>query len=182
MTSTNTPHDEDPIRTDEDGVAIYKLAFDEGLRRLEHQDSEVNVARTRLLQLLTVVTAATAFLGAAGLKSTLIDRSGAFYVFAVAGTGLYMILLVQAYLALQPLKGWIIETSPKVLIQDYADKTAQPGPASVAETYRSLALHYQTYAESNEHLLARLRQQLVRAIIIGGIQVVCWVIVAWLVG
>src|SRR3954469_18725699 len=64
----------EPIRTDEDGATIYKLAMDEGLSRLSHQDAEVGISRTRIMQLMTVVTAATTFLAAAAFAASRGDR------------------------------------------------------------------------------------------------------------
>ena len=170
------------IRTDEAGQEIYKLAYLEGLRRLNHQVAEVGALRTRLLQLLTVVTAATAFLAAAGLKGSTNHHHVAFYVFAVLATALYAGLLVVSYLAMQPISGWMDETTPKVLIQDYGDVTAGSGPVSLAETYRNLGLYFERYGDSNDKPLGDLRRRFNLAIILGGAQIVCWVIVVWLVG
>lgn len=171
----------EPIRADGDGTAIYKLAMEEGLRRLAHQDAEVAIARTRVLQLMTVVTAATAFLAAAVLASSNGQRGPAFYIAASTATALYVGLLLVVWRALQPIKNWIVETSPAVIVQDYGDRTAHPAPASLAEAYRSLALHYQNYADLNEGSLAMLRKQLGRAVLLGGAQIACWVVAAWLV-
>lgn len=167
-----TEHKVDPADTQ----AIYKLAMDEGLRRLQHQDEEVAIARTRIMQVMTLVIAATAFLAGTVLRTS--DRPIAFYVLAGVATALLLVSVVITYLSIRPIPGWVIETTPQVLIQDYAEAK---DPASLADTYKNMAIFYDRYANSNEHSLASLRTLYRTGLLVGGLEVATWVSLAWAV-
>jgi hypothetical protein len=151
--------------------ASYELAFREGVRQLEHQESSLDELRSRAGTLLAASSLATSFLGAAALpKGTAWDWP-VYLAVAFFAVGIVLCLAV-----LWPLTEWRFVNSPAKVIDDYIE--GQP-PASLAETYKDLALHAGQHAQHNGVRLRWLYWSFQGAAICLLVQVVAWLVVLW---
>src|SRR5690606_33826850 len=92
--------DRDAMRSER--AAMYELVVKAGERSLDEQRDELNGMRTRAVGFSAIVLSATAFLVGGGLVAG-VERSEAFYVGAIVGTGALGIMLVLLILVSMPL-------------------------------------------------------------------------------
>ena len=108
--------------------AQYRVAYEAGLHRLEKQDATFDVVRGRVLQLITVTGAATAFLGA-GLA---VDSSATLGWLTYLALGSFAALLISALAMLWP-NDWVGTPKASMVTEGYIERA--DGPASMAELY-----------------------------------------------
>jgi hypothetical protein len=149
----------------------YELAYREGVRELDHQQSTLDELRSRAGTLLAASALATSFLGAAALPD---GTPWTWWVYVAVTAFAAGILLSLA--VLWPLTEWRFVNSPQKVIDDYVE--GEP-PASLAETYRDLALHAAQHATHNGKRLRWLFWGFQGAALSLLVQVVAWLIVIW---
>lgn len=154
---------------------LYELAYDEGIRGMEIQSASLDQLRVRMTWVLGTATTATAFLGGVVAKAGKADKDLVFWVGIVVGLVLYGYLMLLVVLMLRPTFEWGFRVSPRTIIDGYAD---DPIPATVPETHRTMALHFDRHIEENQENLNFMHKQLARALAVLIAEVACW---AWLV-
>jgi hypothetical protein len=151
-------------------LAMHQLALQEGIRSLESQTIEVSQIRDRVVSLISLVTAASAFLVGAALEAK--TRGMRFYVPLGMGTAVYMVLVWQGWHILRPLKAWNAKVSAPVMIDDFSDGR---------DGFRALASFYENAQDENEKQLTRLRALMRLALLTSGALMICWILLVWLV-
>lgn len=150
--------------------SLYRFAIDEGIRSIQHQDAEASRIRDRIVNMIGLTAAASAFLVGAALESA--ERGLRFYGPLACGTALFLALLVLGWRILSPARSWAAKVSPKILVRDFASR---------AEGYELLAGFYEAAQDENEAVLEILRRRLRRALLLSGGVILSWIGLAWLV-
>jgi hypothetical protein len=146
----------------------YELAFQEGVRRLEHQESSVDELRSRSGTLLAAAALATSFLGAAALPD------GEPWSLAVMiAVSAFVWTIVACLIVLWPKQDWRFVNDPTKVIGDYVE--GDP-PASIVEIHRDLALHAECNATHNHTKLRWLYWAFDAAALGLLVQVLAWLL------
>lgn len=163
----------------ESDLAMLRLALEEGRRLLDAQMSELDGIRQRLVQFLSFVGTATAFLVGAGLSTA--HKDGAFSSVAIIGALLFMAAL---YLALSILRGthpatpfrqpfdWTFRLNPSALVSYLSYDIGQPDEAKFLD---ALVAECQGYADENENHLSMVRIAYWAFLLLMSVQLALWV-------
>ncbi|MGH3429259.1 MAG: hypothetical protein ACRDQZ_17115 [Mycobacteriales bacterium] len=148
-----------------DRDSSYKVAYDEGVRALSQQQSQIDSFRTRAGLLLSAAAITTSFLGAQALNDG--GPGAATWLALTAFVG-----LSTAALAILWPHRWEFTADPENLIDTYIETE---NPASVSEIHRDLSLHmHHSYVENRTG-----RQQLATcfqlACVLLTVEVILWV-------
>lgn len=152
-------------------AAGYELAFREGVRELEHQERSLDELRSRTGTLLAVSGLVTSFLGAAALPDAK-PWTCALIIAVLA----FVATIAFCLIVLWPFTNWRFVNGPAKVIGDYVE--GEP-PATMAETYRDLALHAGTNAGHNGRRLRWLFWAFEAAAVGLIVQVLAWLTVLW---
>ena len=146
----------------------YELAYQEGVRRLNHQESSVDELRSRSGTLLAAAALATSFLGAAALP-----EGEPWTTPVMVAVGAFVATIVACLVVLWPKQDWRFVNDPTRVIGDYVE--GEP-PASVAEIHRDLALHAEDNATHNDGKLRWLYVAFDAAAVGLLVQVLAWLV------
>ncbi len=148
----------------------YRLAYDEALRSIGHQEKALDELRSRAGLLLAALSVATSFLGGAA-----VDAHGfgpmagvAIGLFAAAGLVLVSLLL--------PRTGWMFRFDPAAIIGDYVETEEPTKPATISAMHRDLALHLGDNCVANEDRIDRLWRRFQLACTLMVVEVGAWVV------
>lgn len=165
---------------------MYKLAFEEGRRKVDDQLGELVDMRNRSVQFLGLSSTASAFLIGTALKDA--QRDGFFYFLAGAGTVTAIVALLQTLRVLLGWRrvlrlphvryAWRFRLSSRMLV-DWAGSQVPPAPSENAYT-KELALEYHEMSEQNRPQLQELRGAYTAAIACGFTQIVLWGLLVWI--
>jgi hypothetical protein len=122
----------------------YKLVYDEAVRAIEGQRAAVDEIRTRSGILLSATSIITGFLGPAALQP------GSPLLIAFIAAALLLLSVVPVIFVLLPTQGWAFSLGTKLLLGGYVETDP---PASMKETYRSLAWFLEVDWEANKDML-----------------------------
>lgn len=146
----------------------YELAFQEGVRRLEHQESSLDELRSRSGTLLAAAALATSFLGAAALPD-----GQPWTTPVLVAVGAFVATIVACLVVLWPKHDWRFVNDPTKVIGDYVED--EP-PATMPEIHRDLALHAESNATHNDTKLRWLYWAFDAAAVGLLVQVLAWLI------
>lgn len=165
--------------TDE-SAKLYKVAFDESVRTLEQQTSELSAIRQRLVQFLAFVGTATAFLVGTSLKpeTTASPRGHWFMPLCIAGTAAMAMTLVLTLILLYPKLTELTVVSSARDILDGIHRDVSPTNTE-AHLLHDLAWYYDGYVKENAPILTRARWIYFSAIGAGAIQLGIWIALVW---
>ncbi len=165
-----------PLVRSEDHLKINEVAFEQGMRSLDHQRATLESIRTRAVAIATVSGAVAAFLGhevltrLPAMNQGLSIHQHASVWLALSSLGLSVICVIQM---IRPRAGWVFHfTSSKIIDQFAYGKHA----TDLSRTYEVLARFAETHHDNNE---AKLRAtfcwlRIALAALVG--QVVAWLI------
>jgi hypothetical protein len=156
-------------------VSLYRLAYEESKRTLDDQSSELSEVRQRGVAFVAFVGASTAFLVGTSLASPVRDLI--FYGIAGLATVLSLATLVLVVTLLSPWQSWDYRLSSEVLVSRWIESDV-PAPDE-AQFLRALALRYDQMFRDNERKLAVIRRVYVAEILTGTLQLIVWVLLAW---
>ena len=146
----------------------YELAYQEGVRRLDHQESSVDELRSRSGTLLAAAALAASFLGSAAIPD------GQPWTTPVCvGLVAFVATIGACLLVLWPRHDWHFVNNPTMVIGDYVE--AEP-PAGIAEIHRELALHAESNATHNDKKLRWLYWAFDAAALGLLVQVLAWLV------
>lgn len=167
-----------------DRLELYKLAYAESLRALEFQGKQLEGVRQRTVQYLAFVGTATAFLVGTSLGSAI--RDGVFYAVAVVGSIIAIVsvalagrvlLLIAHFRWGLPRLQWSFSMSGKRLIEWIEPEVGAPNEADYV---RELTLLNDEAYRINESALGSLSRWYSMFVLLGFVQLVAWVALAWL--
>lgn len=162
-------------------VDLYDIAYAEAQAGLESQNEEVNNMRTRAVSFLAFVASATAFLAGVGVHVDAAQKHGGFYWLAGSATA--------ASLATLCLVGWLLSPwttklyrhiDTTLLLEKIIERDVPP--PSKGEMLRELALRLNTWQNSNLSAITRVRLLYQLVVLVGGLQLILWVGLVWLIG
>jgi hypothetical protein len=159
---------------------MYRIAYQEGQRTLDDQQSELSSLRDRAVQFTVFVGAATAFLVGTGLSAP--SRDATFYGLAISGSVLSALAIALLFMLLKPSKKapWNYRLSSNKLITGWIESDVPP--PNEAYFLRSLAQTYDQMREANEVLLKSLRWRYQALLAAGAAQVTVWAALVWVKG
>jgi hypothetical protein len=163
-------------------AALYRIAYEQGLRTLEDQRDELNGARNRAGQVMALVASATAFLVGTGMAEA--KRDLVFYCLAVLGTIGTAVAFIGLWNVLSPQRKFNLAMDPQTLVDKWIDRQV-PGRPSEAELLRALAEVLQGMIDANEeHLAGRwgVRNGYLVVVTAGVLGLVAWGALIWLRG
>lgn len=172
-----------PKNTSDDETAkLYKIAYDESVRTLRDQTETLSNIRQRLVQFLSFVGAATAFLVGAGIRPSegadnRTELASSFYPLTYWGIGLMLVTLVATIALLCPIFWRLGVTSNARAIIEGSIDPVDPDEDAVedeAELLHHLALFYSDNGEKNFTVLAWAKWVSFVAIICGVAQLGVW--------
>ncbi len=146
--------------------ARVALVYDEALRAIAQQQSNLDGLRTRIGTLLSAASISTAFLGASALKDRTPGRWGWIAI------GSFVLVVVASILILNPYQ-WTFRRSPRAILGDYVDHEE---PVDLVPMQRALAEHLEDNFKDNEVKLNRLYR-----VFQGGCGCLALEVVAWLI-
>jgi hypothetical protein len=132
--------------TVEDGR--YRLAFDEAVRRVQAQESQLDELRARAGIMLGVAAAITSLLGALVLSRS--HHSG---VAAVVALVLFGLSVVAFGLVVWPRENWKFQMSAKTIIEGWIEGEH---PAEGNEFHKGLAIQMDANADDNDRKIGPL--------------------------
>jgi hypothetical protein len=162
------PSGEKPPQQATGDSGVYELAYNEGMRQLEHQERSLDELRTRTATLLAASALTTSFLGAAALP-----HGPVWTVPVLIALTAFLIGIVTCVAVLWPRGHWEFVNAPERVIGDYAE--GEP-PATLPETHRDLALHAGTHATRNARRLGLRYIGFDIAAIALLVQVIAWLV------
>ncbi len=125
----------------------YRLAYDEALRSIAHQEATLDEMRSRAGLLLAALSVVTSFLGGSTIAAHGLGPMALLASVLFAGAGGILVSL------LWPRKGWMFRFTPEEIIGVYVEAD---NPAEVNYMYRDLALHLGGNLSKNERRMSRL--------------------------
>ncbi len=152
---------------DADVPAAYRLAYEEAVRALSHQEAVLDNFRTRAGILLSAAAIATPFLGGEAV------RDGEFAVSSWLAVAFFGGVAAATLVILWPWKDWEFVAGPRRLIATYVE-TDDPLP--LHRIHRDLALHMEDSFDENEQRLERLLFAFRAASLLLAAEVVAWIV------
>jgi hypothetical protein len=132
--------------TVEDGR--YRLAFDEAVRRVQAQESQLDELRSRAGLMLGVTAAITSLLGA-----LVLSRAHHSTAATIAALVLFGLSVAAFGVVIWPRKGWKFQMSAKTIIEGWIEGD---NPAEVNEFHKGLALRMDSNANENDEKIGPL--------------------------
>lgn len=163
-------------------AALYRLAYDEGVRSIDDQKNELSSIRQRSLQYLAFVGAATGFLVAAGIKNP--NRNPMYYGIAISSTTLSVVSLFLITLILLGVRiGKSTSNSWNFIVHSRAviENLIEPDVGSIDEAglLKELALSYDDQAIKNEVEIKKIRTTYIIFLICASVQLILWTWLVW---
>ena len=155
-----------------DQAAIYELAFKEGVRALEDQARTLEQLRVRMAGLLASAVAPTVVFFEPVANARDSERDWLFWLLAGLGTLLLIAVFDRVRRGLRPRFEWRLSLSPRIIVEGYADDDP---PASLAETYKELALRLDDNLKHNEGNLTCIQGWLQHALWLVPVELLVWV-------
>lgn len=172
----------DPTRQDQ--LDLYTIAYEEGKRTIDDQLSELSSMRQISVQFLAFIGAATAFLVGTSLKT--VARPFEFYLIAILASVVTMASVILCILLLRASKkpfgkghDWDFRIAPDRLVQWIEADVGQP---SATDFVRALAGHYGDMVKTNNEALTAIRRRYMAFLMVTVVQLILWLILAWLYG
>lgn len=170
---------ERPARIDDVPTpSLHAYAYDQGLRALDDQRDELNGIRTRAVQFVAFVGAASGFLVGSALGSSDAD-SDLFYVVASIASIASVVMLVCVALVLSPAKKFEYRLDPNVLVQQWIERDVPRRPTQ-PELLSGLAKLQSGMIQDNETSLNKWRRQYRVLIISGLVSLSLWMAAVWI--
>lgn len=189
----------DESLSDVAGLAMYRVAYDEGMRTIDDQVSELDSMRQRSLSFLSYTGAATAFLVGAGINQD--TRTGSFRVLAACASLVSVVAILTTALVLfgfhfrvtkeqraRPDFGlgrriaawhqWQFRVNAQVLVNKWID--VDLGGDAEREFLRSLALFYDEEARENSRKLRSIRGFYYTSVLTGASAILLWAALVWI--
>lgn len=157
---------------------MYRLAYDQGLRSLADQASEIDGMRTRAISYMAFVGTATAFLVTSTLRST--SPGTPFYVAAALGTVSFLVAIILLARLIHPGIKFTLKINPRYIVEDWIDRDI-PAPSEAA-ILRGLSGWFACYIEKNETGLDKLRFRFNGLIISASVGLLLWIFAVWAFG
>jgi hypothetical protein len=145
----------------------YRLAFDEAVRTLDHQEAGLDNLRARSGMLLAALSVVTSFLGAAAIGAHGVGPMAFVGIVTFAAAGVVLVGL------LWPRANWKWRFSPERIIADYVEGD---DPADVNAMYRDLALHLGDNHDDNQTRIDRMWLAFEVACLLLVVEVVVWIL------
>jgi len=161
--------DGDRIHATDGATEIGRFALSEGVRAIQEQTAEARAIKERIVTLIGLTAAASAFLVGAALQAS--TRGVRFYGPLLVGTLLFVALLLIGWRILRPLPDWRSVVSAKTIMDDF------DGP----DGWTYLAGYYTKNFVNNEEKLQPLHRLLRIATMLVGAIFVSWIVLIWLV-
>ena len=158
-------------------AAVVRIAYDEAVRALNDQSSELSNLRTRTVSFIAFVASANAFLAGAVVKTPGSARDSVFYILTASASVCFLVLLVSAVRILSPRRRFAFTTEPRELL---AQVDAEVG-SSEAQYLSYLVQGYGGALELNDERLTPLRNSLLHLVVAGVAGTVLMVVVTWVV-
>ena len=168
----------DPRPGAEQRESMYRLAYEQGLRTLADQATELDGMRTRAVSFMAFVGTATAFLVTAALRSA--EPGNLFFALALVATLCVGAAIVQLARLIRPGIEFTLRLDPRSIVTDWIDREV-PCP-SEALLLRGLSGWLAQYAEDNREGLKVLRNRFSHVIILGSSGLLIWTIAIWVFG
>ena len=149
------------------GDPRYRLAYDEAIRAIAHQEKALDELRSRAGLLLAALSVVTSFLGGAAVTAHGFGPMAAVAVGLFVGAGGALVSL------LWPQPDWMFRFAPESIIGDYVEAAE---PASLDDMHRELALHLGDNCVTNEARMEKLWRlyQLACVLLVG--EVGAWIV------
>jgi hypothetical protein len=128
--------------------ARYRLAFDEAVRRVQAQESQLDELRSRSGLMLGVTSAVTSLLGA-----LVLSRSDHSAVLATVGLIIYGVSAIAFGLVIWPRDGWNFQLSAKIIIDGWIEGD---NPVEGDEFIKGLAIQMDENAAGNDQKIGPL--------------------------
>lgn len=161
-------------------AAMYRIAYEQGLRTLDDQRDELNGVRSRAGAYMAFQGSATAFLIGATL-SQVAPQPGFWFPWAAsAGTVAFIVSLVFMILLLRPKYVFNFRQSPKFIINEYIHYDI-PCP-SEADLLKRMSMDIDGFIFENEKSLAAIRNQYKWLVIFGAVSLLLWISAIWVFG
>ena len=157
-------------------VEAYRIAFEEGRRRLDEQRDELNVLRTRAVTFIAFIGTATAFLVGTGLSSTV--RAKHFQTIALTGTCLTLGGLACLVVILWPRWKFAFSMEPKTLVERWLDRDVPANPTET-QLLRAWAGKQQSSIDRNHTSLEWMRWLYLGLVVAGPLGLACWTWLIW---
>lgn len=151
---------------DEDRRGAYKLAYEEAVRGLAHQQSRLDDFRARAGILLSAAAIATSLLGGQALDK------GAPSLWVWAALACFAGVSALALLLLLP-RSWVFTAVPRRIIRIYIEAEA---PLALHMIHRDLALHMEDSYVRNEHGLEKMNARFRLALGLLALEIVAWTV------
>jgi hypothetical protein len=145
---------------------VYRLAFDEAVRALAHQQSRLDDFRARAGIVLSAAAIATSVFGGQALAE------GSPSILAWIAVASFIGVSVLALVLLWP-REWIFSAVPRRIIATYVE-TDDPLPLPMI--HRDLALHMEDSYVRNEQGLDQMLKVFQWALVLLALEVVTWTI------
>lgn len=158
--------------------AMYRLAYEQGLRTLSDQAAEVDGMRTRAVSFMAFIGTATAFLVTTTLRSA--EPGALFYVVAGLATALVGFATVQLARLLRPRIEFTLQLNSRDIVTDWIDQEV-PCP-SEALLLRGLSGWLAQYAEDNLEGIKVLRNRFSHVVLFGSGGLLLWTTAIWVFG
>lgn len=154
------------IRVEYDERDAYKLAYEEAVRGLAHQQSRLDDFRARAGIVLSAAAIATSLLGGQALDRASPSLWTWLALACFVGVGGFTLMLLWP-------QTWMFTAVPRRIIATYIEAT---DPLPVPRIHRDLALHMEDSYVSNEIGLERLVLRFRLALALLALEVVAWTI------
>ena len=167
-----------PLPGSSDRAALYRVAYEQGLRSLTDQVDELSGLRTRAVSYMAFIGTATAFLVTATLRSA--TAGTPFFVCALLATLFVAWATIQLGRTIHPGLEFTFRLDARQIIARWIDREV-PAP-SEADLLRSLSGWLSVYVEQNEVALKKVRWRFNQVVMCGGTGLLLWTVAIWAFG